>query len=891
MSILPIPQNLKVCGSAPALSLDRKALTFSWEIPTTMMQYAYRLTFAGSMADLKAERYIHDTGFCASPISAGVVVEGLSDKLLEGHAYVWQVSYMASPAMDYPFVSAPATFTIAPKLVSPHGLWSPAVDGKHDYFMFARHEFDIPTALWENTTLAVLTVTATSPEEARQYVYLGYLDGECVGVGPTRYGKNASGDTILYYQSYNLTPLLSEGKHCLSLIAYSLASPSLFCQLTLFDNEGAPFVLCDSGRDMALWRTLGGDRVYRPDTSIGTHYYVAHANHVDATCYPHDFGMVGFDDSLWTLPDDRGDLSADMQLLPCPSAPMRRFAVSPKQISIKTTPEGDYLVDIGREIVGGLKLYLPHCPEADVTLLYGEELTDPHHVKYQMRTGNTYREVWRTSPHATYIENISMMTYRYVQITGLPVELTPEMVIPLELRGDFDPRVSNFESSSALLEDIYALVKHTIKVTTQDLYVDAQSRERMAYEGDLIINQLSAYAFCQDLRVPRFTVEYLITHRTWPAEYPLFTVMGAWLDYMASRDGHLLATYYPQLCGLVTRFVPDVEVGLVPNVTTASSQIDGVLVDWPMAERDGYHMDTTYNTVFNACLVGAYGALSKIAQVVGQADDAKRFASIKNSLISRMTELLYDPARGCFLDGCDSTTAISPHASQHATAFALAFDVYQDPSMACAMANFLGSTERIRMSVYGAFFLLAGLYRAGAGDLANQLLLSEDTSEGAHTWAAMLSTVGATITTEAWHPTGKPNMTHAHPWGSAPAHLIMSGIFGITPTSPGYSTFDIRLQPQGIPHAAIILPCVKGQIHVDYTQSHMGMAVTLTIPGNATATLYIPAVGDVCVMQDGMTLPPHGYTYRDGYVAVTLPSGFYEICVGCEDTLLDTDTF
>ena len=57
--------------------------------------------------------------------------------------------------------------------------------------------------------------------------------------------------------------------------------------------------------------------------------------------------------------------------------------------------------------------------------------------------------------------------------------------------------------------------------------------------------------------------------------------------------------------------------------------------------------------------------------------------------------------------------------------------------MAGRMAAFLASQGDIRMSVYGAFFLLEGLYQAGAGEAANRLLLNDDCSEGARTWAYM----------------------------------------------------------------------------------------------------------------------------------------------------------
>ena len=888
MTTLPIPTHLSVNGKASPLSMDKHTLSFAWQLPLGIMQRAYRLTFAHSVEDLQQENYVFDTGWIESNQSTAVKVDGLADKLQGNHAYVWQVAYIADTGEDTPllslshdpFVSGVATFTTSPVFTHTHGIWSAPTGEAIDNFMFARHEFDLSAKLLEQTSKAVLTVTATSPEEIRQYVYLAYVNGECVGVGPTRLGKDIQGGLVLYYQSYDVTPLLTSGKNCLSAICYALSKQAFFCQLTLFDKYGDPLMLCNTHRDMANWRVLGGDKVFRPDASIGSHYYVSHANNIDGSCYPFGFSQVGFDDSTWSHPQDKGDLRDQMQLLPCPSGVMNRYLAPKDIISVTKTPDGDYIIDIGKEIVGGLGLYIPHCPDMNITIMYGEEMLDPYHVKFEMRTGNKYREVWHITENMPYVENISMMTYRYVQISGCPVDLTPDMIYPLSLRCDFDDDASDLETSVPLLKEIYDLMKHTVKFTTQDLYVDAQSRERLAYEGDLVINQLASYAFGGDMSVSRFSIEYLITHRTWPAEYPLFTVMGAWLDFMACGDSTLIQTYYPALRDLVTRYTPD-ETGLVRHITNAMSTTDGILVDWPLSERDGYDMDMTYNTVFNACLVGAYGALADMADLLGYTQETKTYQNTKNSLVSCMTDWLYDHQTGAFCDGCMDRQTKSTHTSQHATAFALAFDVYKGRDMAQSMANFLESTGKIRMSVYGAFFLLAGLYRSNHGDLANKFMLSEDTSVGAHTWAAMIRSVGATITTEAWHPTGKPNMTHAHPWGAAPAHLIMSGIFGITPTAPAYNTFDIRLQASDITHAALTLPTIKGEIYVAYWQDKATHAQTVTvlIPGNTTATLRVPARGDVSVMLDGVTLPPRQYTTADGYVSLVLPSGGYEVTV------------
>jgi alpha-L-rhamnosidase len=205
-----------------------------------------------------------------------------------------------------------------------------------------------------------------------------------------------------------------------------------------------------------------------------------------------------------------------------------------------------------------------------------------------------------------------------------------------------------------------------------------------------------------------------------------------------------------------------------------------------------------------------------------------------------MIERLYDPVDGLFMDGLREDGTPSDHAAQHATAFCLDCGVYADQAMADTMAGALAQDGKIRMSVYGAFFLLEGLYRTGHGHVANRLLLDTDASEGARTWAYMLYTLGATVTTEAWNTANKPNMTLSHPWGAAPAHMIASGILGVTPTAPAYESFDLKITPDGIGEAAATIPTLRGSIGVAFRRTPEGLDLTVTVPPTATATVYLP---------------------------------------------------
>ena len=133
------------------------------------------------------------------------------------------------------------------------------------------------------------------------------------------------------------------------------------------------------------------------------------------------------------------------------------------------------------------------------------------------------------------------------------------------------------------------------------------------------------------------------------------------------------------------------------------------------------------------------------------------------------------------------------------------------------------------MSVYGTYFLLMGLYRTGHGSMANSLLLDGDSRPGQRTFSYMLRRsagdfpspfdglpVGATLTTEAWNTV---------PWGAAAAVAIVRGVFGVTPTSPGFETFSVHPQTESMTGEPMLsgklrLPTVRGIIQVSVSRGN-----------------------------------------------------------------------
>ncbi len=800
---------------------------------------ACRVRVAAGMAGICADAYVYDSGRMATPASVGIIPPGLSDVLTGGHLYYARVSVWAETGEES-LPSEPIPFTVDADWGSTDALWAPvADDGTVPDFAFFRCELPLSAAERAGIDRAYLSVTATSPEPTRQYVYNVSLNATAVGVGPCRLGRTPTGETTLRYATYDVTDLLQAGSNILSAICYTTAEHGFLCRLIAFDENGIPRDLTDG----AELRVMAGDEVFGKSNSIGTSYFTAHACNIDATRYPFGFETPNFvSDERWTAAAHGGDIRRGRRLLPDETEPVRRYP-SATPATVTLLPDGATLIDLGAEIVGGLRLTLNNPTDAPVavTLDYAEQLTpDRTTVKSPMNTGNRYRETWTLKPGKQTLETLSMMTYRYVRVEGLPAPVTPADICGTELRKCFSESDARLVTDHELLADLWRLTRHTVRVTTQDIYVDSQSRERGAYEGDLYINMLAAYAHEASFAPARLTTDYLLGHRTWPADYLLCIIYAALADYMATGDDRLLSAWYDTLkANLFTEWMD--ESGLIKAPPIAASSRNAILVDWPPSERDGYDMSVPYNTVLNAMSVRAYEDMAAIADTLGKTDDAAEFRHLHDDLRATVIDRLWDADAGRFRDGLGEDGTPSPHMAQHATAYALWAGIYTDDGMAQRMAESIAADGKLHVSVYAAFFLLEGLYRAGRGDVANRLMLDPDVSDGARTWAYMLRRMEATVTTEAWNEKNKPNMTLSHPWGAAPAHMIASGICGLQPTSPGYATASIHPVWDGIDHLDATLPTVRGGVRIAWqTETDGTRTLTVDLPPDMVADVILP---------------------------------------------------
>lgn len=395
----------------------------------------------------------------------------------------------------------------------------------------------------------------------------------------------------------------------------------------------------------------------------------------------------------------------------------------------------------------------------------------------------------------------------------------------------------SWQSSSTILDAVDELCRHTMEATSfLGIYVDGD-RERIAYEGDALINMLGHFVCDAAPQMAAATIEHLLCHPTWPAEWHLQLPCCAWEYLLASGDHDFIRAHATALeaHGLGALQTADgwLDTSKGPQdadflASIAMAAPISYLIDWPLNERD--ESDCGHRLVaVNAWFVRAQSDLAKAFAACGLALAAARCAQRAEVARSALIRDCWDEQRGRFVDAPGSS-----HTSLHASAFALACDVFaEDDRRAQRAASWLAE-RGMCCSVYAAQHLIEALFRYGQSQAALQLLQAT----GPRSWHGMLEQ-GATMCMEAWDNASKPNQDWNHAWGGAPANLLPRWLAGIRPTAPGWRTAVINPRPGSLSAFQCAVPTPHGPIRVEWNV-HNEPALRYTAPPEISLTVIEP---------------------------------------------------
>lgn len=593
--------------------------------------------------------------------------------------------------------------------------------------------------------------------------------------------------------------------------------------------------------------------------------------------------------------------------------PVRQLKKTPvAAVRSVSNPDGSILLDFGKDAFAQIELTLDSEADNSIEVHLGEKLDGIHidrkpggtirHSVYRLdvRKGvHSYNITFRPDARNTRTTPVNsgavpilmpeeigeVYPFRYCEIVGL----TGKVVLPetrqLMVHYPFNDDASSFCCSDSVLNKVWDLCKYSIKATSFCGYYIDGDRERIPYEADALLNQLSHYCVDSEYAMARRSAAYLLENPTWPTEWQFATVFMAWYDYFYTGDKALIEKYYDVLKaktllalrddnGLISTKTGKVTPQVLESIRYRGESPVEDIIDWPRSgsagvgkkeagEADGYVLGT-YNSAVNAMHCGSLQTMSRIAATLGKRSDAAYFKEAAEQCREAFNSHFLC-ADGVYRDGLDTD-----HRSLHANMFPLMFGMVPDNCRE-SVINFIKS-RGMACSVYGAQFLLDALFDAGEDEYALSLMASTSI----RSWYNMIR-CGSTITLEAWDKIFKPNLDWNHAWGAAPANIIPRWLVGVQPVTPGFGKVLISPHPGSLTFFKALVPTPRGGISCSYDRSPgESLKFVVTVPDKVRAQVALPCSGEECILLlNGK--PVRRKAIRNNQAIVNLHKGNWEI--------------
>lgn len=710
-----------------------------------------------------------------------------------------------------------------------------------------------PAHYYRNEFSSAKKVASASVYVTSLGLYELYLNGKKVGdelftPGWTSYNKR------LQYQTYDVTSMIQQ-KNALGAILgdgwyrgnigwqdqrnYYGEQLALLMQLKINYTDGTSETIVSDDN----WKVSNGP-IVKSDIYNGEKY--------DARLEMSGWASAGFDDGSWANVDVMDQPGT--KLIAPQGVPVKAIEEI-KPIELITTPKGETVMDLGQNMVGWVRLKVSGKKGDVVTLQFAEVLD---------KEGNFYVDNLRSAECTdTYIlkgdeEEIYEPTFtfhgfRFLKLEGLAAKPSLDQVTGVVIHSAMNP-TGEFSCSDDLINQLQHNIQWGQKGNFLDVPTDCPQRdERLGWTGDAqVFAPTAAYNFdvaafytkwmkdvaadqLPDGKVPH-VIPDVLKGGGGSTAWADAALVVPWTTFLAYGDERILKEQYPSMkawVGFMSEQAGDDHLWIggthfgdwLAFATTRS--------DYPGATTEKDLIATAYYAYSS-------GLLSKIAEIIGNSADAKKYGTLSDNI-----------KKAFVAEFVTSSGRLVSH-TQTAYCLAIAFDLLPENLVPRAAQYLAGDVEKMKhltTGFVGTPLLCKTLSEQGYEDLAFMLLNRKEYPS----WLYPV-TQGATTIWERWDgqkPDGTfqsvgMNSFNHYAYGAIGEWLYtyVSGI-KIDESRPGYKHFYIAPHPGGgLTYAKAEYKSMYGKIMSSWKVDGEKVLIDVEIPANTTATVVLPGTNE-----------------------------------------------
>jgi alpha-L-rhamnosidase len=566
----------------------------------------------------------------------------------------------------------------------------------------------------------------------------------------------------------------------------------------------------------------------------------------------------------------------DLRITPQMCEP-NRIRKSIRPTDIRPLAENTWLVDMGTTLNGWLEFKLPELEAGhEVRLEYSDYFReDDGEIT---ATGQTDLYIASGQADEVFRNKFNYHSFRYVKISNLPIRPEPENLLACLIYPDFG-NTSSFACSDPDLNAIHDMIRYTFQCLTLGGYlVDCPHLERMGYGGDghastqtiqtmydvapMYYNWMQAWYDC-------LRPEGSLPH-TAPSPYACgggpywcaFVITGSWHTYVNYGDDRLIRKYYPMFQRWLS-FVDTHKVKGLLKKWPDEAYRSWYLGDWATPRGVNQSDERSVDLVNNCCVSVCYDYMTRIAALLGHAEDEQQYRAERTQLNELIHRVFYDPERQTYGIG-----------TQIDLAYPMLAGVTPETLTDALEEQFEKETLEHRNGHLSTGLVGVPIVTQWAVENRKVQLMYSMLKKRDYPGYLYMIDQGATTTWEHWNG----ERSRIHNCYNGIGSWFYEAIGGIRPdeNAPGYRHFFISPQlPEGLTWANTSKETPYGTVRVDWkVDGAATVRMEVVIPTGSEATVVLPEDGSGYSL-NGEALKSH---------EIRLSSGAYSVSWGVTPT-------
>ena len=655
----------------------------------------------------------------------------------------------------------------------------------------------------------------------------------------------------VYYNTYDVTSLLHRGANAISSLlgngyalgfsqnCTSFGLPRLKAQLVI-ETDGDTLTIVSDNK----WKVTAEGPIQANNLWNGERY--------EAEREMKGWQTAAFDDSHWQQAQQMKSPAGLVQAQPCQGMRVQK-ELRPK--SIRKTTDGRYIIDMGQNMVGQLRLRLTGHKGVPITIRHAEILDPQDSEKLSVANLRSAKCTDTYVPSAdgtfTYQPELTYQGFRYAEVSGIDREPRLKDITGLVIYDDMADQ-GTFWCDNELLTKLHENAYWGIIGNYHGMPTDCPQRdERMGWLGDhtlgcygenlLVDNGALYFKWLQDVAdtqdeegliadvAPAFWVV-----RNKDVAWGALSVYATYMLYRRYNDIDAVLKYYPFLQNYLRYLENNLKDGLVTT---------NCYGDWcmPPERPDLIHSEdparrTDGTLISSAMYYSMLTMMGQMAMQLGLEGDMLDYDRRQQKLKEAYNKHFYHKETGSYSNNTVTANLLS-----------LEFGLVPEGDEERVVQNIVDVTKNtygshVSCGVLGMQHLMTCLTHRGHLDLAMRIVLQEDFPS----FGYMLGK-GATTIWELWNgDTADPAMNSGN-------HIMLLGdllvwlygdLAGIRQSSKSraYKELDMSLNmPEELNHVRATHETPYGTVCSEWWRTEEGIEWKVDIPANTSARIHVPS--------------------------------------------------